>query len=110
MSFEVPVTANDEPGITVSAAFVRDGVFHTGSKYVRAPPVEHQLNVKVRPTSRSTCRARRRSTRVEATGGDGKPAPRAEFSLGVVDEAIYGIRQDTTPDILDFFFAATTIA
>ncbi len=31
--------------------------------------------------------------------------PGAEFSLGVVDEAIYGIRPDTTLGILDFFFA-----
>ncbi len=35
----------------------------------------------------------------------GRPAPRAEFSLGVVDEAIYAIRKDTTQDILSFFFA-----
>jgi uncharacterized protein YfaS (alpha-2-macroglobulin family) len=35
---------------------------------------------------------------------DGKPAPRAEFSLGVVDEAIYGVRRDTTQNILAFFF------
>ena len=30
--------------------------------------------------------------------------PRAEFSLGVVDEAIYGVRPDVTPNILSFFF------
>jgi len=38
------------------------------------------------------------------TGSDGKPAPRAEFSLGVVDEAIYAIRRDATVDPLTFFF------
>jgi hypothetical protein len=35
---------------------------------------------------------------------DGKPAPRAEFSLAVVDEAIFAIRRDTTRDIVNFFF------
>src|SRR5207244_1991613 len=37
-------------------------------------------------------------------GPDGKPVPNAEFSLGVVDEAIYGIHRDTTPSPLSFFF------
>ena len=41
---------------------------------------------------------------LEVTDSDGKPAPRAEFSLGVVDEAIYGIRKDSTQDIVEFFF------
>ena len=43
VSFDLPVTVQDEPGIAVSAAFVRDGVFHNGSKYVKVPPVQHQL-------------------------------------------------------------------
>jgi uncharacterized protein YfaS (alpha-2-macroglobulin family) len=34
----------------------------------------------------------------------GKPAQGAELSLGVVDEAIYAIRRDTTQDPLAFFF------
>ena len=41
---------------------------------------------------------------IDVTDGNGKPAVGAELSLGVVDEAIYGIRKDTTPDILGFFF------
>ena len=41
---------------------------------------------------------------MQVTGADGKPAPGAELSLGVVDEAIYAIRRDMTQDLLAFFF------
>src|SRR5215471_16627957 len=42
---EVPVTAAQEPGIWVSAAFVRKGGLYQGAKYLKVPPVAHQLNV-----------------------------------------------------------------
>ena len=103
-TFEIPVTAVDEPGITVSAAFVRKGKLLSGTKYIKVPPVEHQLNVKVSTDKPQYLPGESADYSIEATTGNGQPAPRAEFSLGVVDEAIYGIRKDTTQDILTFFF------
>jgi uncharacterized protein YfaS (alpha-2-macroglobulin family) len=103
-TFEVPVTANDEPGINVSASFVRKGVLYTGTKYVRVPPVEHQLNVSVTTDKPQYLPGQAADYSIVATDAAGRPAPRAEFSLGVVDEAIYGIRPDTTQNILRFFF------
>ena len=105
VSFDLPVTVQDEPGIAVSAAFVRDGVFHNGSKYVKVPPVQHQMNVSVKTDKPQYLPGQSAEYSLEATGGDGKPVPGAEFSLGVVDEAIYGIRPDSTVGLLDFFFA-----
>jgi len=105
VSFELPVTVQDEPGVTVNAAFVRDGVFHNGSKYVKVPPVQHQMSVSLKTDKPQYLPGQSAEYSLEATGPDGKPVPGAEFSLGVVDEAIYGIRPDATPRILDFFFA-----
>jgi alpha-2-macroglobulin len=102
--FELPVTAQDEPGVTVNAAFVRDGVFHNGSKYVKVPPVQHSMNVSVKTDKPQYQPGQSAEYTLEATGFDGKPVPNADFSVGVVDEAIYGIRPDTTLGILDFFF------
>jgi alpha-2-macroglobulin len=104
VAFEVPITANDEPGINVSATFVRNGVLHNGSKYVRVPPMEHQLNVKLTTDKPQYLPGQTADYSIDVSGADGKPVPRAEFSLGVVDEAIYGIRPDTTQNILSFFF------
>jgi uncharacterized protein YfaS (alpha-2-macroglobulin family) len=103
-TFELPVTAADEPGITVNASFIRDGEFHTGMKYLKVPPVEHQLNVKIATDKPQYQPGQTASYALDVTGADGKPAPQAELSLGVVDEAIYGVRPDTTESILTFFF------
>ncbi len=104
VSFEVPVTVNDEPGMNVSASFVRKGTLYAETKYIKVPPVNHQLNVAVSTDKPQYLPGQTATYRVEATTVDGKPAPRAEISLGVVDEAIYGIRRDTAQDILRFFF------
>jgi hypothetical protein len=105
VSYDVPVTANDEPGITVAAGFVRAGTYYEGSKYVKAPAVEHKLNVKLSTDKPQYLPGQTADYTVEATTADGQPAPRAEFSLGVVDEAIYAIRPDDTQDILSAFFS-----
>ncbi len=102
--FEVPVTEKDEPGIAISASFVRNGMLYSGSKYIRVPPVNHQLNVKITTDKSQYQPGQSADYDIVATGADGAPASRAEFSLGVVDEAIYGVRRDATPDILSFFF------
>ena len=104
VSYEFPVSANDEPGITISAGYVRDGTFFTGSKYVKVPPVEHKLNVQLSTDKPQYLPGQTAHYDLAVLNFDGKPVPRAEFSLGVVDEAIYAIRKDTTPDIVSFFF------
>ncbi len=105
VSFEIPVTANDEPGLEVSASFIRDGVFHSGEKFVRVPPVQHQMNVAVKTDKPQYLPGQSAVYSIDATSVDGKPVPNAEFSMGVVDEAIYGIKQDDTPPLLSFFFS-----
>ena len=41
---------------------------------------------------------------VRATDRAGKPVANAEISLGVVNDALYSLRADPTPDIADFFY------
>jgi len=102
--FELPIQASDEPGLSVSAGFVRNGVFFSGVKYVKVPPVEHQLNVALATDKPQYLPGQTAEYTIDVSGADGQPVPRAEFSLGVVDEAIYAIRHDTTENILSFFF------
>ena len=104
VSFEAPITVNDEPGSYVSAQFVRDGEFYQGSKHIKVPPVDHTLNVKL-ATDKPTYRPGETGIYdITVTREDGTPVPRADLSLGVVDEAIYAIQRETTTDILRFFY------
>ena len=101
---EVPVTAQDEPGIWVTAQYLRKGVMYQGTKSLKVPPVNHQLNVNIATDKPQYRPGDSAQYTVQVTGADGRPAPGAELSLGVVDEAIYGIRPDTMQDPLAFFF------
>jgi len=102
--FEVPVTPTEEPGFYVNAAFIRGGALYQSSKYIKVPPDGHKLNVKMATDKPQYLPGETATYRIDVTGADGKPVPRAELSLGIVDEAIYAIRRDSTPDILRFFF------
>ena len=77
---------------------------YQGTKYLKVPPVSHQLNVNLATDKPQYRPGDTAQYTVQVTGADGKPAPGAELSLGVVDEAIYAIRPDTTQDPLAFFF------
>jgi hypothetical protein len=102
--FAIPVTTADEPGINVSAFFVRAGDLYSGSKYLKVPPEQHQLNVKLSTDKPQYLPGQTADYTIDVSGADGRPVPRAEFSLGVVDEAIYAIRRDTLEDPLAFFY------
>ena len=103
--FEVPITAASEPGVFVAAQFLRGGNLYRGSKYIRVPPVDHQMNVSISTDKPQYQPGQSAQYSIDATASDGKPVPQAEFSLGVVDEAIYAIRPDTLQDPLGYFFS-----
>lgn len=105
--FEVPVTVEDEPGFFVSAQFVRGGELYQGVKRIKVPPEEHKLNVKMATDKAQYQPGAPATYTLDVTDSAGKPVPRAEFSLGVVDEAIYAIRRDSTPDIVNHFFGTS---
>jgi len=102
-TFEVPVRADQAPSFYVTAAFILKGEFYQGSKAVKVPPVAQSLAVNITTSKSQYKPGERAHYDIEAKDNSGRPVA-AEFSLGVVDEAIYGIRKDTTPDIVNFFY------
>ena len=59
------------------------------------PPEEHKLNVEISTDKPQYLPGENGSIHsIDATSADGKPVAAREFSLGVVDEAIYAIRPD----------------
>ena len=102
-TFEVPVRADQAPSFFVGAAFIQNGEFYQGRKAVKVPPVAQSLAVNITTSKPQYKPGERAHYEIEAKDSAGRPVA-AEFSLGVVDEAIYGIRKDTTPEILNFFY------
>jgi alpha-2-macroglobulin len=102
--FEYTVSADDEPDFFVTAQFLRDGEVYQSEKRVKTPPEDHKLCVTLTTDKPQYLPGQTATYDVAVTSADGKPVAQADFSLGVVDEAVYAIRPDETPDVLNFFY------
>jgi len=103
IAVDVPVKAEYAPNFYVGAVFIRDNKLYEGSKSLTVPPTQHELNVQLVPSKPQYQPGEAASYTIKATDSSGKPAV-AEFSLGVVDEAIYAIKPDTAGTILNAFY------
>ncbi len=100
---EVPVTAEGQPDFYVSAAFLKDNTMYQGSKAIRVPAVDRQLSLALTGSKKQFQPGEMAVYTLLAKDNAGRPVA-GEFSVGMVDEAIYGIRKDATPDIFRSFY------
>lgn len=103
VTVQVPIRSENAPNFYISAAFLKGNKLHQGSKSINVPPTAFKLNVQLQPSKPQFEPGEAASYTIVAKDVQGKPAA-AEFSLGVVDEAIYAIRPEATTDILKFFY------
>jgi alpha-2-macroglobulin len=103
VTVEVPIRSENTPNFYVSAAFLKDNELHQGSKIIEVPPDAYRLKVQLQPSKPQFEPGETASYTITAKDAQGGPVA-AEFSLGVVDEAIYAIRPESTMDILGFLY------
>ena len=100
---DVPIVDDDIGDVYVTVAFVRRGRLYTAERRLKVPPVTKQVTLTVTPAQVVAKPRDPAVFAVKATDHLGAPV-RAQISIGVVDEALYGVRQDTTSDPLRFFY------
>jgi uncharacterized protein YfaS (alpha-2-macroglobulin family)/tetratricopeptide (TPR) repeat protein len=100
---ELPIVEAYEPNIYVKVHVVKDFALHTESKELLVPPEEKFAAITITPSKSEFKPGESGTITVEAKDWKGVPLE-AEFSIGVVDTAIYYIAPDTTADIRAFFF------
>jgi uncharacterized protein YfaS (alpha-2-macroglobulin family) len=100
---EVPITAEGQPDFYVSAALFHDNTLYQGTKAIRVPAADRQLSLELTSSKKQFQPGEIATYTLLAKDTAGRPVA-GEFSVGVVDEAIYGIRKDTTPDIFRSFY------
>src|SRR5262249_14088946 len=103
VTVDIPITTDSAPDIFVSASFFSDNQFYNGTKMVKVPPNDRKLAVEIKSSKPQYIPGEGAQYTVDAKDAAGKPVS-AEISLGVVDEAIYGIKPDTTPDGINVFY------
>ncbi len=103
ITVDVPIKPEYAPNFYVAAVFIRGNKLYQGSKSLSVPPVQHELNVQLLPSKPQYQPGEAASYIIRATDNSGKPVA-AEFSLGVVDEAIYAIKPETVGSIVNAFY------
>ncbi len=103
LSFDLPITHDSQPNLTVEATFIKDETLYQASKSLKVPPTQEQLNITVTPAAETFQPGQ--AALYDVTLHDSKGAPvSAELSFGVVDEAIYGLYPDSSGDIVSALY------
>ncbi len=101
--FDVPITQQAQPNLVVTAIIVQNDQLITAQKSLKVPLTERRLTITAIPGKNQYQPGEKASFDVLAVDSAGKPAE-ADLSFGVVDEALYSVRPDTTGDIVASFY------
>jgi alpha-2-macroglobulin len=100
---DVPVTDADIGDTYVNVVFLKDDRLYRAETRLRVPAVSRQLQVTVVPEQAVSKPRQPAAFTVKVVDQAGRPV-RAQVSLGVIDEAVYGVKPDATADPLRFFY------
>jgi len=103
ITVDVPIQPEFAPNFYVSANFIRGNKLYQGNKSLSVPPTQHELKVDLQPSKPQYQPGQPGAYTIKATDSSGRPAS-AEFSLGVVDEAIYAIEPESVGSIVSAFY------
>jgi uncharacterized protein YfaS (alpha-2-macroglobulin family) len=101
---DVPIEARYAPNFFLDVTFVKDAEMFTHDQSISVPARNKFLNLQILTNKKEYKPRDVASYTILARNSDGSPAPGAEVSLGVVDEAIYSVRPDQSGDIRKTFY------
>jgi len=102
-SFDIPIAEQDIGDVYVNVVYVFKDRLYRAEKRLKVPATARQLQVTVtaaQPVSKPRQPGRFTLAVADAAG---KPV-KAQLSVGVIDEAVYGVKPESTPDALRFFY------
>ena len=101
--FEVPVSDSDLGDTWVHLLYVKDDRIYVAEKKLRVPATTRALTIEVAADKAVYRPGEPGVYTVRTLDASGAPV-QAQIALGVVDEALYGVRKDTTADPLRVFY------
>ncbi|MBV9924046.1 MAG: hypothetical protein JOZ96_03330 [Acidobacteria bacterium] len=103
-SIDIPIEPRFAPNVTISVTYVRGSEMYTKDLDLKVPARDKLLSLEIIPNKKEFKPRETASYTVLARNADGSPAPGAEVSLGVVDEAVYSIAPESVEDIRRSFY------
>lgn len=101
--FEVPVAEGDLGDTWVNLLYLEDDRVHYAEKKLRVPATSRSLKIEVTADKAVYRPGQPGVYTLRALDAAGSPV-QAQIALGVVDEAVYGVRKDATEDPLRVFY------
>src|SRR5262249_58494957 len=101
---DVPIESRFIPNVYLGVCYVQNGEMYTHDRLLSVPAKSKFLNIEIVADKKQYKPGQLAKYTVLARNADGSPASGAELSFGVVDEAIYSVRPDGTPDIRKAFY------
>ena len=99
LTFDLPITADAQPNLELNVAFIRNDQLYQANLSIKVPPLQQQLQVDITPDKQVFQPQQTAGYDVFARDWQGKPVS-ADFSFGVVDEAIYSLYPDSSGDMV----------
>lgn len=102
-TLDIPIADVAVPGIYVTATALSHDQLITGSLELKVPPTQEALHVSVEAAKSQYLPHATATVTVSARDASGHPVA-ADVSLAVVDESVYAVEPDHTPEILKSFY------
>ena len=102
-AIEIPVAEGDVGDVYVNLVYMRDGRLYRAERRLSVPAAAQTLQVAITAEQAVSRPQEPGRFTVQVTDHTGAPV-RAQVSLAVIDEAVYGVRADTTPDPVRYFY------
>lgn len=104
LTYELEITEDMSPNGYLAVALMGDGEMHYETAGFKVPPVGKFLNVEITSDSDKYQPGEVGTFDLRLSNEEGKGV-QAQVALALVDEAIFLVRPDNTPDIRGFFYA-----
>jgi uncharacterized protein YfaS (alpha-2-macroglobulin family) len=108
LSFELPITAEAMPNLTVTALFLKNDTLYQAEKDIKVPPAQQRLQVQITPAKDIFEPQQMVAHDVVTRDASGKPVS-ADVSVGVVDEAIYSLYPDISGDMVRVLYPERSV-
>ncbi|MFC1697016.1 alpha-2-macroglobulin [Nanoarchaeota archaeon] len=99
---EIPIEKEYAPNAFANVIVIKDGTVYQDQISINVPPEENKINVRIIPKYSTYRPGETAEFKIITLNHKNKSIP-ARFSFGLVDEAIYSIKEDNTEDIFSFF-------
>ena len=103
LTFDLPITKDSQPNLTVDVVFLKDEKIYQRQRNLAVPTSQQKLQLTITPAADTF--QPQQSAAYDVTAHDSTGAPvSADFSFGVVDEAVYSVEPDSSGSILNALY------